>query len=130
MQLCRVYIPNTFSPFKVFFLSLRSGLYYHLAIIKQKLLNYFYYLYIFWGRSTHPLPHPTGGMFRYTAAKYKKVFAAKPTYSSSKWKSSDDFPLSFHFFLSCFGSGWWSVLSRRGYTHSYKKYITVSILTS
>ena len=36
---------------------------------------------------------------------------------------------SFHFFLSCFGSGWWSVLSRRGYTHSYKKYITVSILT-
>ena len=73
MKLCRVYIPNTFSPFKVFFLSLRSGLYYHLAIIKQKLLIIFIIYIFFWGRSTHPLPHPTGGMFRYTAAKYKKV---------------------------------------------------------
>ena len=100
--------PQHVFSFQSFFLSLRSGLYYHLAIIKQKLLNYFYYLYIFWGRSTHPLPHPTGGMFRYTAAKYKKVLlpSLHSSYSSSKWKSSDDFPLSFQFFLSCFGSGW------------------------
>ena len=100
--------PQHFFSFQSFFFVLKKWALLSSCNHKTETLNYFYNLYIFLGRSTHPLPHPTGGMFRCTAAKYKKVLlpSLHSSYSSSKWKSSDDFPLSFQFFLSCFGSGW------------------------
>ena len=65
--------PQHFFSFQSFFFVLKKWALLSSCNHKTETLNYFYNLYIFLGRSTHPLPHPTGGMFRCTAAKYKKV---------------------------------------------------------